>query len=299
MRRAIVLAHHDPDRRVDPHVAHALRAYRPLAARLVLVSTSLDAMPDELRGTVDTFIPRENIGYDFGSWQAGLRTLSPAGGFDAPGFDEVVCLNDSVYGPLSDPAPLFDDPRCEGADLWGMVISTQPPRHGGWRPRPHLQSWFLAARRPLLEASLWSDFWTGVAPQRTKDDVITHYEVGLSERVMAAGLRIAALYDARVEARPGWRDTLPHLSLRRPSAAWRILRKTRRPFHNPAEFLPVRLLDAGVPFVKVSVLRTNHYRLSLEAVGASIVAACEGYDPTLVDRHRSRLAKHPRSGPRG
>ena len=289
MRRAIILAHHDPDGIVDPHVIHALRAYRALTDRLVVVSTSLRRLPDELVGTVDTFLPRENVGYDFGSWQAGLRMLSPSGGVDAAGFDEVVCVNDSVYGPLFDPAPMFTDPRTAGADLWGMVISTQPPRHGGTIPRPHLQSWFLAARRALLASSCWSDFWSGVVPQSTKDDVISRYEVGLSEQVMAAGFRIAALYDAGREVHPGWRDVMADLSPRRPCASWRLLRRVRRPFHNPAELLPRRLLAAGVPFAKVSLLRVNHYRLAPESIRAAIRAAAAGYDPGLVERHLSRI----------
>ncbi|MSR27665.1 MAG: hypothetical protein EXS06_11730 [Planctomycetaceae bacterium] len=291
MRRAIILAHHDPDGIVDPHVIHALRAYRALTDRLVVVSTSLRRLPDDLVGTVDTFLPRENVGYDFGSWQAGLRMLSPSGGVDAAGFDEVVCVNDSVYGPLFDPAPMFTDPRTAGADLWGMVISTQPPRHGGRLPRPHLQSWFLAARRALLASACWRDFWSGVVPQSTKDDVISRYEVGLSEQVMAAGFRIAALYDAGREAAPGWRDVVADLSVRRPFATWRLLRRIRRPFHNPAELLPRRLLAAGIPYAKVSLLRVNHYRLAPQAIRAAIQAVAGGFDSGLVERHLARTAR--------
>lgn len=291
MRRAIILAHHDPDGIVDPHVIHALRAYRALTDRLVVVSTSLRRLPDDLVGTVDAFLPRENVGYDFGSWQAGLRMLSPSGGVDAAGFDEVVCVNDSVYGPLFDPAPMFTDPRTAGADLWGMVISTQPPRHGGRLPRPHLQSWFLAARRALLASACWRDFWSGVVPQPTKDDVISRYEVGLSEQVMAAGFRIAALYDAGREAPPGWRDVVPDLSARRPFATGRLLWRIGRPFHNPAELLPRRLLAAGIPYAKVSLLRVNHYRLAPQAVRAAIRAVAGGFDPGLVERHLARTAR--------
>lgn len=290
MRRAIILAHHDPGGVVDPHVAHALRVYRRSADRLVLVSTSVRRLPDDLAGTVDTFLARENTGYDFGSWQAGLRTLSTAGGDGAAGFDEVVCVNDSVYGPLFDPAAMFSDPRTAGADLWGMVISTQPPRRGQ-EPRPHLQSWFLAARRGLLDSACWRGFWEGVVPQPTKDDVIDRYEVGLSERVMAAGFRVAALYDARAEPPPGWRDVLPDLSPRRPLAAWRLLRKIRRRFHNPSELLPRRLLAAGVPYAKVALLRVNHYRLSPRAIQAAIRDAADGFDPDLVERHLARTGR--------
>ncbi len=292
MRRALIVAHHDAGGIVDPHVVHALRAYRPLAARLVLVSTSVAVLPPGLEGTVDAFVPRPNVGYDFGSWRAALEALSPDGDFAAPGFDEVVCVNDSVWGPLVDPAPAFGDPRHAGADLWGMVISCQPPRGGGRAPRPHLQSWFFAARRRLLDAAAWRGFWAGVGPLPTKHDVVSRLELGLSEAVAAAGFRVEALYDARRQPPVTWRELWPHLALRRPLRAWRLLRKARRPLHNPAELLPARLLGAGVPYVKVSVARTNHYGLDLRVVLADLArtAAAGGYDPALVPAHLGRLA---------
>lgn len=293
MRRAIVVAHHDPDGVVDPHVERALAAYRPHAARLVLVSTSVRSLPERLVGTVDEFIPRPNVGYDFGSWHAGLAALSPAGGFSAPGFDEVVCVNDSVWGPLVEPGPLFADARVAAADLWGMVLSLQPPRGGGRAPRPHLQSWFFAARRPLLDAAAWGGFWEGVGPLPTKHDVVSRLELGLSERVAAAGFRIAALWDARDEPAVAWRDLLPHLSPVHPLRTWRLLRKSRRGLTNPAELLPVRLLAAGVPYVKVSVPRVNHYGLDTAVVLAALGRAASGggYDPSLVAAHLARIGR--------
>jgi lipopolysaccharide biosynthesis protein len=291
MRRAIVLVHHDPQGIVDPHVVQALRAYRTVAARLVLVSTSARLLPDALVGVVDTFLPRENVGYDFGGWQDGLRTLSPEGGFDAPGFDEVVCVNDSVYGPIGDPTALFADRRTADADLWGMVLSQQPPRGGGRSPRPHLQSWFVAARRRLLDAAVWREFWEEVRPLPTKLDVITRYELGLSERVVAAGFGIAALHDTRTAAPVLWREIRPHLSLMAPWRSWRLLRKSRRSLHNPAELAWWRLLETGVPFVKVSLLRVNHYGLDAARIRGEIAAAAAGtgYDPGLVTRHLDRV----------
>ena len=293
MRRAIVVAHHDPDGVVDPHVERALAAYRPHADRLVLVSTSVRALPGRLGTVVDDFIPRANVGYDFGSWAAGLAALSPAGGFSAPGLDEVVCVNDSVWGPLVEPGRLFTDARVAGADLWGMVLSLQPPRGGGRAPRPHLQSWFFAARRPLLDAEAWRGFWEGVGPLPTKHDVVSRLELGLSESVAAAGFRIAALWDAREEPGASWRDLVPHLSPLHPRRAWRLLRKSRRGHVNPAELLPVRLLAAGVPYVKVSVPRVNHYGLDTSVVldALSRAGARGGYDPDLVTAHLARIGR--------
>lgn len=296
MRRAIVVAHHDPDGVVDPHVGQALAAYRPHAARLVFVSTSVRALPDSLAATVDRFVSRDNVGYDFGSWREGLAALSPAGDFSAPGFDEVLCVNDSVWGPLVEPGPMLADARVADADLWGAVLSLQPPRGGGRAARPHLQSWLFSARRPLLDAPVWRSFWEGVGPLPTKHDVVTRLELGLSESVAAAGFRIAALYDTREQPRPTWRELTPHLSPARPFRAWRLVRKARRGFFNPAELLPGRLLTTGVPYVKVSVARVNHYGLDTGVVFDELARVASGgaYDPALVTAHLARIGR--RSG---
>lgn len=282
MRRAVILAHFDRDGVVDPHVRAALAAYRRVAERLVLVSTSVRRLPADLGGVVDTFIARPNEGYDFGSWRAGLDAL------DARAFDEVVCVNDSVYGPLWELGPVVADRRVADADFWGMVRSVQGPRSRGRRGAPHLQSWFFAARRRLLDHPRWHTFWAGVVPLSSKEAVIDRYEIGLSEMVAATGLRTAALFDAARAGPLATAEILPHLSLGDPLRSWRHLRKARRVPHNPSELTYRRLLAAGVPYVKVGLLRTNHYRLDLRRVRRDLLAA--GCDLCLVERHLARTA---------
>lgn len=155
VRRAIVLAHFDPQGCFDPHVVHALAAYRQLADRIVLVSNSARTLSPQLRPFVDTFVPRANVGYDFGAWREGLTRLVPGE------HDEVICVNDSVYGPLFELRPALADARVAGADLWGMVLSDLNTSRSV--PRiPHLQSWFLGLRRPLLESDAYAEFWRDV-----------------------------------------------------------------------------------------------------------------------------------------
>ena len=292
MRRAIILAHHDCHGIIDPHVMHALRAYRSHAERVVLVSTSARQLPAEARGLVDQFLPRDNVGYDFGSWRAGLLSLDalPTPGFTAPGFDEVLCVNDSVYGPLGEPTQALSAPRTATADLWGMVLSEQQP--GNRQRLPHLQSWFFAARRALLDSAAWGRFWEDVAPQASKESIIQHHELGLSRQVTGAGFRIAALYDAREHGPPSWSEILPHLSAGEPWRSWQHLHKTRLWPHNPAEAAWHRLLAAGVPYVKVGLLRVNHYRLDPHTLWREVTAAAAlaGYDPQLIEHHLARIS---------
>ena len=279
-RRAIVLAHFDPQGRFDPHVMHAARAYRQLATRLVLVSNGGGRLPRDLAELVDDYLPRPNAGYDFGAWKDGLATL------DRGGFDEVVCVNDSVYGPLFDLAPAFDHPRTAAADLWGMVLSEQPT--GRDRPRvPHVQSWFFAMRRPLLESAWFDNFWSAVEPAPTKREVVERFEIGLSRSAVEAGFRIAGLYDATTASRVALREVMPHISLTAPYRSWRLIRKSRRTPHNPSELVWWRLLEAGVPFVKVGLFRMNHYGIDLDRVLAELGRQTP-FDLGLIHGHLAR-----------
>lgn len=279
-RRAIVLAHFDPQGQFDRHVVHAARAYRRLAARLVLVSNGGGRLPRDLAAVVDDYLPRPNMGYDFMAWKQGLATL------DRCDYDEIVCANDSVYGPLFDLTAACDDPRTADADLWGMVLSDQSTARD--RPRiPHLQSWFFAMRRPLLESAWFEAFWSGVEPVAAKREIIDRFEIGLSRSAAEAGFRIAGLYDATTAPRVALREVLPHVSLAAPRRAWRLIRKSRRTPHNPSELVWWRLLEAGVPFVKVGLFRVNHYGIDVQRVLAEL-ARRTPYDLDLIRGHLAR-----------
>jgi len=279
-RRAIVLAHFDPHGRFDPHVIHALAAYRRLADRLVVVSNGGGRLHPDIASLVDAYLPRPNLGYDFCAWRDGLATL------DRSAFDEIVCVNDSVYGPLFDLAPAFDDPRTEAADLWGMVVSDQSTGRDAPRIR-HLQSWFFGMRRRLLESDCHDAFWRSVEPLASKREIVDRYEIGLSQRATEAGFRVAGLYDAPTASRVGIREVLPHLSIADPRRSWRLVRKSRRTPHNPSELVWWRLLQAGIPFVKVGLFRVNHYGLDLSRVMAGL-GRSTGFDLDLIRGHLAR-----------
>ena len=287
MARALVFAHYDQDGLWADYVVAALRQYRAAVDRLVVVSASARALPPTLRPVVDTFIPRDNIGYDFCSWRAGIESLGP---LDA--WEELICTNDSVYGPLANLAPVLADPRVADADLWGMCLSEQGTRRRGKVSCPHLQSWFFAMRRPLLESPAFQGFWQSVVPLDRKDDIIDRYEIGMSEHFLQAGFRMAALYDAREHAPATRRELWPHLAIREPKRSWRHLRKMRDTPHNPSECFPGRLLDAGVPFVKAGLFRVNHYGLNLGHV-LDGVAAATPYDVRLIRQHLARVGGKP------
>ena len=293
MPRALILAHYDRDGLIDPHVIQALQIYRRLVDRLVVVSTAAAGLPPAAAKLVDDFVTRQYEGYDFCSWKLGLERLVPH-----HEFDEIVFCNDSVYGPLSMWERLLDDPRVEDADLWGMVRSIQGPKCRGNVDCPHLQSWFFVMRKRAIRSPAFSSFWNRVQPLPTKEHVIEQYEIGLSETFAQAGLTLRAIYDTAAtadESAPVWTDIAPHFSSTwsRIHHSWRLLKKARRRRINPAELLPLKVIDAGVPFVKVGVFRVNHYGLDLNYVRRQLTERQQSgqiaYDLTLIDDHLQRL----------
>lgn len=280
VRRAIVFAHFDPHGCFDPHVAQALAAYRPLAERIVLVSNAARSLPPLLRPLVDAFVPRANVGYDFGAWRDGLRR------FRAADYDEVLCVNDSVYGPLFDLRPALADARVAEADLWGMVVSDQNLSRAAPRIR-HVQSWFLGMRRSLVESDAWAMFWREAGQPATKRQIVERFEIGFSARMAAAGFRIAGLYDASTAGPVGLHEIWPQLSPREPGRSWRLVRKSRRTPHNPAELVWWRLWETGIPYLKVGIFRVNHYGLDLARVLAELRRR-SGYPLDLIERHLAR-----------
>jgi lipopolysaccharide biosynthesis protein len=286
MARAVVFAHYDRDGIVDDYVVDALQNYRRIAERLVVVSASAARLPEPLMRSVDQFIPRENIGYDFCSWRDGIESLGDVGRFD-----ELLCVNDSVYGPFAGLEETLARRQRTNGDLWGMCLSQQGPKSRGRRSCPHVQSWFFAMRRPILQSHSFAEFWNAVKPLPSKEEIIERYELGMSEHFQRDGFRISAVYDDRSQTPLGGREFLANLSFQEPARSWRYVRKASRPFsRNPSELFPLRLIDSGVPYAKVSLFRVNHYGVNTQDVLRRIRAHAE-YDTSLITNHLARVQR--------
>ena len=142
------MAQFDPRGTLGPHVRRQVEALAGAVDELVVVSTS------ELTGEARQFlagaarlIERENTGYDFLSYKAGLDAS------DLERYDEVTITNDSYVGPLVDPARIFAEMAGRTADFWGLT-ETERVKH-------HVQSFFVTFRRSAIESDVFHASGTG------------------------------------------------------------------------------------------------------------------------------------------
>jgi rhamnosyltransferase len=255
MKRLAIFAHWDERDRIKRYIEFFVRRLREECDEVAFVSTSKlpERELDKVRPYCAQTILKANEGFDFGMWKQVID------GADLSQWDELVLTNSSVFGPVTSLGSVFERMAASDADCWGMTDSNEID----W----HLQSYFLVFRRRLLHSPEFKRFWTTVLPYKNKRQVIRSYEIGLTGYLAEHGFKCEAL--AKVEE-----------VTRANTRFW----KPMPPPRNPTSFWPVSLIERGMPFVKVEVLRDNPANIGLRAVRKALDRA--GYDRSLVEFER-------------
>ncbi len=217
VERVAVLAHWAPDPLVGRSATELTRALRRHQYRVVLVSSAEGDGPlawtDRPPGV--TVLRRPNVGYDFGSWACVLARYPQIA--EAP---RVLLLNDSLAGPFEPIDHLLEQFHMSEADVWGMTDTTQFSYH--------LQSYCLGFLKGILQETSLARFWRGIRVERSREDVILQYEVGLGQLLVREHFVLEA--------------AIPY---------WRVVSAGQ----NPTIIGWRALLDQGFPFVKRGLLR--------------------------------------------
>lgn len=257
MPRLAIYAHYRPAPQVAGHVLHCLRHLAELGFQLCFVSNSQLSPASEalLKEFCERIIVRENTGLDFCMWQRGLAE------YDLRPFEELLLINSSIIGPVQPLAPLWQNPALADCDFWGLTDNDEFT--------PHLSSYFLLFRQPVLRSARFLDFWRAVLPYQDKYQVIFGYELGLTKWLQESGFRWGAAFPqgpivAAYRSHRGWfakyRDQLQLL---------KYLRHARRfPPQNTTLLYPDLLLECGMPFIKASLLEQKSSRMNPAAAFA-------------------------------
>jgi hypothetical protein len=183
--RVVVMAEHGQGRQVREEALAGAAAWAA-AGVPTLVVAARDAW---IRSVVPPSVPdgvavvqRPNVGYDFGSWGAGLASYPAIAGKRL-----VILTNDSLAGPFGPLDDVLARIEASTADVWAATEMLQPY----W----HLNSYLLAFRNGVLSRPPLRDVFAGVRPQESKRAVIVTYEIGLSNLVRQEGISYAVGWD--------------------------------------------------------------------------------------------------------
>lgn len=279
VNRAMIYAHWDEQGLVDDHVLYSLEKYRPWVSNLVFVSTNYKRKCRQLEQLCDKILARENTGFDFASWKAGLGVI------DVSKYQEVVFSNSSIYGPFQPMESVFARTKETSADLWGMTISEEHKER-------HLQTYFFAMKKRVLLSEAAKRFWDDVGPFQEQRDVIELFEMRLLKELELERFRVSAFFDGAKSLKIPWREKLVNL-LRHPKKIRQsraYLKACRYMPYNPTHLQWRQCVDAGVPFLKVDLLRDNPNHLRLGPIFRWIQKNTK-YPLDLMKRNLSRIKR--------
>ncbi len=199
MKRTAVFAHYSKDFVIDDYVLYYLKELKKICCNLVFVScTELpESEKQKLSGVADVVIAYEHNEYDFGSYKRGFQYLKDNSFLKD--IDELVFANDSCYGPFLPLENIFSEMEGKGADFWGITKNNfgyrEKPGHI-FVKRPHIQSYFIVFNKNVFMSEIFIRFILSIQAQADKKQVISKYEIGLTEILVDNGFK----YDVFVNA---------------------------------------------------------------------------------------------------
>jgi len=281
--KVCVFAHFDRKGDVHGYVLHYLKALRRAGFKIVFVSNApalLHPGLAEVSTLADLVLRRKDVGEYFGAYKDGIAALGDLGKID-----QLLLANDRLYGPFFPLSEIFHRMSALPGQFWSLTDS--------WERAYHLDADFVLFGREAIASAAFVKFWAGVRYANSRHYVFRYYEVGLSQALIAAGLRGASLCSYRDASRAvidavragaledeGMDDDRKQ-HLRHVYA----LLQRGKPFNISAYLWDYLITVMGYPFIKSDLLQKRDVNSPYISHWQRIVTRESSYDPDLIVRH--------------
>ena len=179
MTRLAIFAHYDKNNEIEDYVIEYLKGLKEVANDIIFVSDSNISQEelDKISNLTKHIISGRHGEYDFGSYKRGF--LWAYENEILKDYKELIFANDSCYAPLYPFQIMFDKMEDTPADFWGATLNDNKKLKTD-EIRNHVQSFFLVFKPQVFNNSCFKAFIEKICAQKTKEDVINKYEIGLS-----------------------------------------------------------------------------------------------------------------------
>ena len=196
---AIYTTYHDHDRFLSFH-RRIIEALSLVGFTVLVVHASRKFVPRlaEIQSRQVFLIGKKNLGYDFGSWCVGFFGISNL----LHKIDEIIFVNDSVFGPMFDFAELMEKIRALKVDFAGLTDS--------YEHHHHIQSYFFWFGTNVIRSLAFARFFGEYPFPPDKKTVIGQGELSLTRVLFAAGFDYSVCfpYETLVDS---WFQQLPRV----------------------------------------------------------------------------------------
>lgn len=196
MKRIAFYLFWDKEGVVDRYIPYCLEKLREHVEHIIVISNGRvsEAGRVALESVADEVWERDNVGFDVGGYQEALGRF----GFDRlADYDELILLNYTFFGPVFPFAEMFEKADSWDVDFWGITEHAEVNPHyfatGGVLPR-HIQSHWLAVRKPLLASSAFRRYWETMPTITSYEQSIDRHEARFASYFEARGFDWRVLY---------------------------------------------------------------------------------------------------------
>jgi lipopolysaccharide biosynthesis protein len=286
-----VMVHFSTQPYFADYFVYLLRALADAGFTTVVVSNARKLDPLSIQSILPLcgrVLQRKNAGYDFGAWRDGISQTP-----EIAEADQLLILNDSIFGPLQDLTTILKRCVFDRTDVWGMTDS--------YDGRYHLQSFFILFGAKALRSDAFAAFWRRMRYVSSKRLVIRKYEIGLSQTLLKSGLKLKALYPYRALSEAvlnramavqnaGTPDTHPMLG----EYFEHLLRGVNagHPLNPTHYFWKYLIVELRFPFIKRELLEKNPAGIPLLVYWRSVIEGTSDYPVDLIEEYLQTASRN-------
>ena len=207
--RATVFVFYDKDGIVDRYVLYLIKGILEFSEKLVIVCNGkiTDEGKKELGKLTDDILVRENRGFDAWGYKAGIECI----GWDKLNlYDELILMNDSVFGPVDPFKYMFEKMDEQNLGFWGITKHEQTPNPFGLTDDEvfpeHIQSYFISIGREMFSNTEFKEYWDKMREIDTLEETISFFEVQFTKHFAEQGFSWDVFVDPNKIGRASCRE---------------------------------------------------------------------------------------------
>lgn len=159
---------------------------------VVVVNGKLDNQARQLFSQyTNTIIVRENKGLDVAAYKKAILTL---GWEKLESYNEIICLNDTVMGPVYPFKEMFDAMDAKPVDFWGITAYAGETVNNEVIPT-HLQAYWHVYRRSLVSSPAFHEYWETMPLWKDYAEVTRKHEMTFTKHFEDLGFTWASYVD--------------------------------------------------------------------------------------------------------
>lgn len=226
MRRLCIYLTYDKQGIVDKYIGYMLKELKTCSDYLVVVCNQLEVIcgKEILEEYADIVFCRENKGLDTGGFKDALCDLI---GWDKVlHYDELLLVNDSIFGPFKPMKTIFNEMDQKPVDFWGLA------KHGEGRNNEisyfpeHIQTYFLVIKSKMLHCEKFKEYWGKMPYYTTYIESVKQHETRFTQYFSRLGFLYDTLADTKINDSIHFENNYTQFS----TISYELIKKRNFPF---------------------------------------------------------------------